>query len=89
MCNEASKKFTLEKEVASEIQKLIAADTELGDEQGGWHVIVGKSFASSITYFTKYMIFFDLMEGCPKSFMLFKTVWIKNKSLWKYLILTI
>lgn len=64
----------MDKEVASEIQSMIALDSELGDEQAGWHVIVGKSFAASITYNTKFVIFFDLMEGCPKSFMLFKTV---------------
>ena len=64
----------MDKEVASEIQRLIAAEPDLGDEQAGWHVIVGKSFAASITYNTKHVIFFDLMAGCPKSFMLFKTV---------------
>ncbi len=53
---------------------MIIADNELGDDKAGWHVVVGKSFAASITYFTKYMTFFDLTEGCPKSFMLFKTV---------------
>ena len=53
---------------------MIALDTSLGDEQAVWHVIIGKSFAASITYNTKHVIFFDLMEGCPKSFMLFKTV---------------
>ena len=65
---------TQDKEVCSEIQRLIAADPELGDETAGWHVIVGRSFASAITYYTKHIIFFDLIEGCPKSFMLFKTV---------------
>lgn len=74
VCADANTKHTMDKEVASEIQKLIAAEPELGDETAGWHVIVGKSFAASITYNTKYLIFFDLMEGCPKSFMLFKTV---------------
>ena len=64
----------MDKEVATRIQNLIHADAELGDEQAGWHVIVGKSFAASITYNTKFVIFFDLIEGCPKSFMLFKTV---------------
>jgi len=64
----------MDKEVCSEIQKLIAAEPLLGDETAGWHVIVGKSFASAITYYTKFVIFFDLMEGCPKSFLLFKTV---------------
>merc|ERR1712228_51495 len=58
----ADKKCSMDKEVASEIQKMIAAEPELGDETAGWHVIVGKSFAASITYNTKFLIFFDLME---------------------------
>ena len=33
---------------------MIALDTSLGDEQAGWHVIIGKSFAASITYNTKH-----------------------------------
>ena len=74
MCDAANQKFTMDKEVATEIQNMIKADPELGDDQAGWHVIVGKSFAASITYNTKFVIFFDLMAGCPKSFMLFKTV---------------
>ena len=63
----------MDKDVATEIQKMIAEEPELGDEQAGWHVIAGKSFAASITYNTKFVIFFDLMNECPKSFMLFKT----------------
>ncbi len=64
----------MDKDVASEIQKLIATDSELGDECAGWHVIVGKSFASAITYNTKYLILFELLETKPKSFLLFKTL---------------
>jgi hypothetical protein len=74
VCDAAEKLHPMDKEVASEIQKMIAADEKLGDETAGWHVIVGKSFAASITYNTKHLIFLDLMEGTPKSFMLFKTV---------------
>jgi hypothetical protein len=36
-------------------------------------VIVGKNFASAITYKTKFVIFLELLDGCPKSFLLFKT----------------
>merc|ERR1712127_254483 len=74
LCADANAKHTMDKEIATEIQKMIVAEPELGDDQAGWHVIVGKSFAASITYNTKHVIFFDLMTDCPKSFMLFKTV---------------
>jgi len=45
----------------------------LADQKAGWHVIVGKNFASAITYKTKFVIFLELLDGCPKSFLLFKT----------------
>ena len=65
--------FKLDKEVATEIQKQIGAEPLLADNAAGWHVIVGRNFASAITYKTKYVCFFDLLEGCPKSFLIFKT----------------
>ena len=39
-----------DKDVAVAITKAIQDDPDLGDETAGWHVIVGKSFASSIQY---------------------------------------
>jgi hypothetical protein len=48
-------------------------DPDLLDETAGWHVIVGKSYASAITYQTKNMLFFDLLGEVHKSFMIFKT----------------
>ncbi len=45
------------------------------DECSGWQVIVGKSFASSISYSTKYIFFMDLLENCNKTFLIFKTQW--------------
>ena len=74
VCDAANKKCNLDKEVATEIRDLIAKDEDLGDETAGWHVIVGKSYAAAVTYNTKNIIFFDLLEPAPKSFMLFKTV---------------
>lgn len=74
VCAEANGKHQMDKDIATEIQLMIAAEPNLGDEQAGWHVIVGKSFAASVTYNTKFVIFFDLMNDNPKSFMLFKTV---------------
>lgn len=52
---------------------MIVKEAQLYDPSAGWHVIVGKNFASSITYKTKHVVFFELLEGCPKSFLLFKT----------------
>lgn len=73
LCDEANKKHKLDKEVCSEIQKMIHAEPLLHDPQAGWHVIVGQHFASSITYKTKCVIFFELFHEIPKSFLIFKT----------------
>ena len=70
LCNKDQK---FDKDVASAIQKAIQMDPELCDECAGWHVIVGKSFTSSIQYQTKWVLFFDLLEDVHKSFLMFKT----------------
>ena len=74
MIEEASKKAKLDKDIATEIKSRLDGDALLADECGGWHVIVGKSFASAITYNTKNVLFFDLLEGHNKSFLIFKTL---------------
>jgi len=68
-----SQRFKLDKELATEIKLTLDKDPILADECGGWHVIAGKSFASAITYQTKWVLFFDLLEGCNKTFLIFKT----------------
>ena len=73
VCEKATEKCRMDKELASEIQLQIKADPELEDETAGWHVITGKSFASAITYQTEYVLFFDLLDGHHKSFLMFKT----------------
>ena len=69
-CN-ANQKF--DKDVANAITHGFAADPELSDDCAGWHVIVGKSFASAIQYQTKWVLFFDLLGDFNKSFLIFKT----------------
>ena len=48
-------------------------DEILQDKTAGWHVIAGKSYASAITYYTKNVIFFDLLGDRNKTFLIFKT----------------
>ena len=71
--NKAAENHKLDKELASEIQRQINASAELGDETAGWHVSAGKSFASAITYQTKWVLFFDLLAEKHKTFLMFKT----------------
>ena len=73
LIDECNKKHKLDKDVATEIKNALDKHAELQDECGGWHVIAGKSFASAITYQTKWVLFFDLLEGCYKTFLIFKT----------------
>ena len=69
-CNENMK---FDKDVAKEITRKFALDQDLCDECAGWHVIVGKSFASAIQYQTKCVLMFDLLGETHKSFLVFKT----------------
>ena len=63
----------LDKDSATEIHEKIKEDPDLCDECAGWHVIVGKSFASAITYQTDNVLFFDLPGEVYKTILLFKT----------------
>ena len=84
LIEEANKKHKLDKELATEIKLMLDKDTILSDDCGGWHVIAGKSFASAITYQTKWVLFFDLLEGANKTFLIFKTQWAILTIMHKY-----
>lgn len=63
----------LDKDVATAIHKALNEDPDLMDECAGWQVLVGKSYASAITYQTKNVLFFDLLGTVHKTFLIFKT----------------
>lgn len=69
----ANEGVRLDKDVATAIHKGLNADPDLLDECAGWHVIVGKSYASAITYQTKNVLHFDLLGDVHKTFLIFKT----------------
>ena len=73
ICEEVNKKHPLDKLVATEIQNRLCEHELTQDGCAGWHVICGKHFALSIAYNTKWTCFFDLLENCNKSFLVFKT----------------
>ena len=52
---------------------MVKTDSALKDETAGWHVVCGRSYASAITYNTKWVFFFDLLEDQHKTFLMFKT----------------
>ncbi|KAJ1458152.1 hypothetical protein M885DRAFT_514274 [Pelagophyceae sp. CCMP2097] len=51
----AMDKHTIEKDVATELKK--HCDLNYG---GTWHAVVGSNFGSSITHYTKFLVFFQL-----------------------------
>ena len=77
----ANEGVRLDKDVATAIHKGLNSDPDLLDECAGWHVIVGKSYASAITYQTKNVLFFDLLGDVHKTFLIFKTQWAKSINL--------
>ncbi|CAI2384776.1 unnamed protein product [Moneuplotes crassus] len=62
----------IDMEMATKIKEKIDQDEELRDEGAGWHVVIGKSYACSISCKTKHHVFLDLKE-IHKSFLIFKT----------------
>jgi len=71
--NPAYKPESQDKDACIELCQLLNKDPEyqvLG--QGEWQCIIGKKFASSLTYDTGVMAFFDLTEE-GKSILCFKS----------------
>jgi hypothetical protein len=80
VCETTNKAHSLDKLVATGIQQQLSnPEASTYDGCAGWHVICGKHFALSITYNTKWTLFFDLLEGCNKTFLVFKTQWVASK----------
>ena len=81
VCEELCHKWKTDKELATAIKSRFDNDADikepaemhLKDPSAGWHVIVGKSYASAITYCTKNVMFFDLLGDWNKTFLIFKT----------------
>ena len=75
VCAKCNVGLKFDKDIANAITKGLndPATSKLQDDCAGWHVIVGKSFASAITYNTKCVIFFDLLGDVHKTYLLFKT----------------
>ena len=73
VCEKANNLHKLDKMVSTEIQNMLASEERLDDKKAGWHVVVGHHFAAAITYKTKFVCFLELLDGCPKSYLIFKT----------------
>ena len=70
---EAMGKGKMDKDCASYIKSKIDTDKQFEDESiGAWQVIVGKSFAASLTYNTNFLMFFDLIKQ-RRTILIFRT----------------
>jgi len=66
-------KGKMDKDCATAIKAKVDADHEFDDKTiGAWQVIVGKSFAASLTYHTSFLMFFDLIKQ-RRTILVFKT----------------
>ena len=70
---EAFNKSKLDKDIASHIKRSMDRDAlfEEGGE-GGWQVVLGRSFAASFTHETKYLMFYDFAKP-RRTIIAFKT----------------
>lgn len=66
-------KGKMDKDCATAIKAKVDTDPEFDDKTiGAWQVIVGKSFAASLTYHTNFLMFFDLIKQ-RRTVLIFKT----------------
>jgi hypothetical protein len=66
-------KGKMDKDCATAIKTKVDEDKDFDDNTiGSWQVIVGKSFAASLTYHTSFMMFFDLIKQ-RRTILIFKT----------------
>jgi Dynein light chain type 1 len=70
---DATGRVKMDKDCATLIKSKIDADHDFsGGGIGAWQVIVGKSFAASLTYNTNFLMFFDLIKQ-RRTILVFKT----------------
>ena len=66
-------KTKMDKDAASYMKIKLDEDADFaGGSDGGWQVIVGRSFGISLAYETKYLLFFDLLKQ-KRTILAFKT----------------
>lgn len=70
---EALNKVTLDKDAGSYLKAKVDVDPDFsGGGDGAWQVVIGRSFAASVTHATHNMMFYELLAK-RRSVLLFKT----------------
>mmetsp|Transcript_135968 Transcript_135968/g.378960 ORF Transcript_135968/g.378960 Transcript_135968/m.378960 type:complete len:123 (-) Transcript_135968:133-501(-) len=78
ICVEALKKHKLQKDIAQQIKQTLDTDEDFNEliGKGPWQVIVGRSFASAITYEAMHIAFFDIPKY-QETFLIYKSLGVQ------------
>uniref|UniRef100_A0A7S1AQP2 Dynein light chain n=1 Tax=Noctiluca scintillans TaxID=2966 RepID=A0A7S1AQP2_NOCSC len=79
MTVEALKSHRLQKDVASEIKNKLDNDPDFNElvGKGPWQVVVGRSFASSITHESMHLAFFDIPKF-QETILVYKSLGVQS-----------
>ena len=70
---EAMNKHKMDKDSATDLKRRIDADANFrGGGLGAWQVLVGRSFAVSVTHETSYLMYFNLIQP-RRTVLIFKS----------------
>ena len=78
MCVQAIKDNKLQKDIAQQIKQKLDKDADFNElvGKGPWQVIVGRSFASSLTHESMHMSFFDI-PMYQETFLVYKSLGVQ------------
>mmetsp|Transcript_37822 Transcript_37822/g.90468 ORF Transcript_37822/g.90468 Transcript_37822/m.90468 type:complete len:119 (+) Transcript_37822:70-426(+) len=79
LAGEAVQKHKLQKDIAQHIKQALDTDVDFNEliGKGPWQVIVGRSFASSVTHEAMHIAFFDLPKH-QETFLIYKSLGVQS-----------
>lgn len=79
LASDAVQKHKLQKDIAQHIKQALDTDAEFNEliGKGPWQVIVGRSFASSVTHEAMHIAFFDLPKF-QETFLIYKSLGVQS-----------
>mmetsp|Transcript_7764 Transcript_7764/g.24724 ORF Transcript_7764/g.24724 Transcript_7764/m.24724 type:complete len:123 (+) Transcript_7764:63-431(+) len=79
ICVDGLKKHKLQKDIAQFIKQTLDTDSDFNEliGKGPWQVIVGRSFASSITHEAMHIAFFDIPKY-QETFLIYKSLGVQS-----------
>mmetsp|Transcript_22074 Transcript_22074/g.50289 ORF Transcript_22074/g.50289 Transcript_22074/m.50289 type:complete len:124 (-) Transcript_22074:91-462(-) len=79
ICVESLKKNKLQKDIAQQIKQTLDTDADFNEliGKGPWQVIVGRSFATSVTHEAMHIAFFDIPKY-QETLLVYKSLGVQN-----------